>query len=155
MIGHLQRNKVKDVVPLADMIQSLDSLRLAEEIEKQCAKIDKIMPVLIEVNISREANKTGVYMEECPAFVKQCMQYKHLDVQGLMCVGPLDADRDRIEECFERMNILFHKLQSEYGSEQIRYLSMGMSDDYPIALKHGSNMIRLGTVIFGKRNYSI
>ena len=65
------------------------------------------------------------------------------------------ADRDRIEECFERMNILFHKLQSEYGSEQIRYLSMGMSDDYPIALKHGSNMIRLGTVIFGKRNYSI
>ena len=113
------------------------------------------MPVLIEVNISIEANKTGVYMEECPAFVKQCMQYKHLDVQGLMCVGPLDADRDRIEECFERMNILFHKLQSEYGSEQIRYLSMGMSDDYPIALKHGSNMIRLGTVIFGKRNYSI
>lgn len=155
MIGHLQRNKVKDVVPLADMIQSLDSLRLAEEIEKQCAKIDKIMPVLIEVNISREANKTGVYMEECPAFVKQCMQYKHLDVQGLMCVGPLDADNDRIEDCFERMNILFHRLQSEYGSEQIRYLSMGMSDDYPIALKHGSNMIRLGTVIFGKRNYNV
>ena len=93
--------------------------------------------------------------EKMWTFVKQCMQYKHLDVQGLMCVGPLDADRDRIEECFERMNILFHKLQSEYGSEQIRYLSMGMSDDYPIALKHGSNMIRLGTVIFGKRNYSI
>ena len=130
-------------------------LRLAEEIEKQCAKIDKIMPVLIEVNISREANKTGVYMEECSAFVQQCMQFKHLDVQGLMCVGPLDADDERIEECFERMNVLYHKLQGEYGAEKIRYLSMGMSSDYQLALKHGSNMIRLGTVIFGKRNYNI
>lgn len=153
MIGHLQRNKVKDVVPLVDMIQSLDSFRLAQEIEKQCAKINKRMPVLIEVNISREANKTGIYMEECPAFVKQCMQFEHLDVQGLMCVGPLSDDTQRIEECFAKMQTLFHKLQNEFGNEQIRYLSMGMSDDYPLALKHGSNMIRLGTVIFGKRNY--
>lgn len=94
-------------------------------------------------------------MEECSAFVQQCMQFKHLDVQGLMCVGPLDADDERIEECFERMNVLYHKLQGEYGAEKIRYLSMGMSSDYQLALKHGSNMIRLGTVIFGKRNYNI
>lgn len=154
MIGHLQRNKVKDVVSLVDMIQSVDSLRLAEEIEKQCAKIDKIMPVLIEVNISREANKTGIYMEECPAFVKQCLQLPHLDVQGLMCVGPLNDDERVIAECFEKMNVLFKKLQSEYGTDHMRYLSMGMSDDYPIALRHGANMIRLGTIIFGKRNYA-
>lgn len=154
MIGHLQRNKVKDVVPLVDMIQSLDSFRLAEEIEKQCKKIDKVMPVLIEVNISREVNKTGVLLEKCPSFVKQCMQFPHLDVQGLMCVGPLDGSDADIEECFEKMEVLFHKLQKEYGSKQFRYLSMGMSQDYPYALKHGSNMIRLGTIIFGKRNYN-
>lgn len=154
MIGHLQRNKVKDVVPLVDMIQSLDSLRLAEEIEKQCAKINKVMPVLVEVNISRETNKTGIYMEECPSFVKQCMNYSHLDVQGLMCVGPLTGDPSTINECFNKMNILFHKLQNEYGSDQIRYLSMGMSDDYQIAIENGSNMIRLGSIIFGKRNYT-
>lgn len=153
MIGHLQRNKVKDVVPLVDMIQSLDSLRLAEEIEKQAAKIDKVMPVLVEVNISREINKTGVLFEECVSFVKQCQNYPHIDVQGLMCVGPLCDDEEAIEECFERMNVLFHKLQAEYGSDKIRHLSMGMSDDYQLAIKHGSTMIRLGTVIFGKRNY--
>lgn len=154
MIGHLQRNKVKDVVPLVDMIQSLDSLRLAEEIEKQCAKLDKIMPVLVEVNISREINKTGVMMEECPTFVRQCMQFPHLDVQGLMCVGPLDGDHDAVEACFEKMNVLFHKLQNEYGKDIIHTLSMGMSSDYSTAIEHGSNMIRLGTIIFGKRNYT-
>lgn len=154
LIGHLQRNKVKDIVPLADMIESLDSYRLAEEIEKQCAKIDKIMPVLVEINISREANKTGILLEEAPVFVKQCMAFPHLDVQGLMCVGPLTEDEEKVEGCFERMHALFVKLQSTYGKEQFRYLSMGMSDDYPLALKHGSNMVRLGSVIFGKRDYT-
>lgn len=153
MIGHLQRNKVKDVVPLVDMIQSLDSLRLAEEIDKQCKKIDKVMPVLVEINISREQNKTGIMFEECLSFIKQCEQYTNIDIQGLMCVGPLDGSDEAVEECFERMNVLFHKLQLEYGNDKIRYLSMGMSSDYPLAIKHGSNMIRLGTIIFGKRDY--
>lgn len=153
MIGHLQRNKVKDVVILASMIQSLDSIRLAEEIEKQCAKMDKIMPVLVEINISREVNKTGILLEECPSFIKQCQHYPHLDVQGLMCVGPLEHPEDN-ETCFERMNILFRKLQSEYGANQIRILSMGMSSDYEQAIKHGSTMVRLGTVLFGHRNSS-
>lgn len=153
LIGHLQRNKVKDVVPLVSMIQSLDSFRLAEEIDKQCAKIDKVMPVLVEINISREANKTGILLEEAPAFVKQCKMFSHLDVQGLMCVGPLTEEDEKIEACFERMHALFIKLQGEYGKEKFKYLSMGMSDDYPLALKHGSNMIRLGSILFGKRDY--
>lgn len=153
MIGHLQRNKVKDVVKLVDMIQSLDSIRLAEEIEKQCAKIDKIMPVLVEVNISREVNKTGILMEECLSFIKQCQNYPHIDVQGIMCVGPLEHP-ETTEECFEKMRVLFHKLQDAYGSEKIHILSMGMSQDYTSAIKYGSTMIRLGTVIFGKRNYN-
>lgn len=154
MIGHLQRNKVKDVVPLVNMIQSLDSIRLAEEIEKQCAKLNKVMPVLVEVNISRESNKTGVLLEECPAFVKHCLQFPHLDVQGLMCVGPLDDHIEHTEECFKKMEILFKKLQSEYGSKKIHHLSMGMSSDYHLAIQYGSNMIRLGTIIFGQRSYS-
>lgn len=153
MIGHLQRNKVKDVVPMASMIQSLDSLRLAQEIEKQCAKLDKIMPVLVEVNISREVNKTGILIEECPSFIKQCIQYPHIDIQGLMCVGPLEHPEES-EACFEKMNIVYRKLQSEYGEDHIRILSMGMSSDYQLAIKHGSNMIRLGTILFGKRKYA-
>lgn len=152
MIGHLQRNKVKEVVTMVAMIQSLDSLRLAQEIHKQCERIHKTMPVLVEVNISREANKTGIMFEECLSFVKQCEQYSHIDVQGLMCVGPSQNDDDIIDECFEKMHVLYHKLQTEYGADKIKYLSMGMSGDYEIAIKHGSNMIRLGTILFGKRD---
>ena len=151
LIGHLQRNKVKDVVPLVSMIESLDSLRLAQEIEKECSKINKIMPVLVEVNISREENKTGIYFEECLSFVKNCMKFEHLDIQGLMCVGPLTDDEEHIHECFEKMRVLFQRLQTEYGKDKIKYLSMGMSQDYPIALEHESNLVRIGSLIFGKR----
>ena len=151
LIGHLQRNKVKDVVPLVSMIESLDSLRLAQEIEKECSKNNKIMPVLVEVNISREENKTGIYFEECLSFVKNCMKFEHLDIQGLMCVGPLTDDEEHIHECFEKMRVLFQRLQTEYGKDKIKYLSMGMSQDYPIALEHGSNLVRIGSLIFGKR----
>ena len=151
LIGHLQRNKVKDVVPLVSMIESLDSLRLAQEIEKECSKINKIMPVLVEVNISREENKTGIYFEECLSFVKNCMKFEHLDIQGLMCVGPFTDDEEHIHECFEKMRVLFQRLQTEYGKDKIKYLSMGMSQDYPIALEHGSNLVRIGSLIFGKR----
>lgn len=154
MIGHLQRNKVKDVVPLAAMIQSLDSIRLADEIEKQCAKINKVMPVLIEVNISKETNKSGIMVEELDTFIQHCLKYEHLDVQGFMCVGPLEGDDSDTERCFKEMKQLFDHYQSIYGEKHFHYLSMGMSDDYEIAIKHGSNMIRLGTIIFGARDYS-
>ena len=154
MIGHLQRNKVKDVVPLASMIQSLDSIRLADEIEKQCAKINKVMPVLIEVNISQEINKTGITVDELDSFIPYCLNLKHLDVQGFMCVGPLEGDDSDTERCFKEMKQLFDHYQSIYGEKNFQYLSMGMSDDYEIAIKHGSNMIRLGTIIFGARDYS-
>ena len=154
LIGHLQRNKVKDVVPLVSMIESLDSLRLAQEIEKQCAKIDKVMPVLVEVNISQEENKTGIAYEECINFIKECQQFPHLDIQGLMCVGPLTDNQADIEACFESMHTLFQEAQEAFGPS-IHILSMGMSDDYELAIKHGSTMVRLGTILFGKRNYTI
>ena len=153
MIGHLQRNKVKNVVPLASMIESLDSMRLAKEINKECAKIDKVMPVLVEINISREENKTGILIEECEGFIKECEDLKNIDVQGLMCVGPL-LEKEKTADCFKEVKSLFDKLQGVYGKEKIKYLSMGMSGDYKIALENGSNMVRLGSVIFGKRDYS-
>lgn len=153
MIGHLQRNKVKDVVPLASMIQSLDSERLADEIEKQCAKINKVMPVLIEVNISQETNKSGIKVEELSTFIEKVLTYPHIQLQGLMCVGPLEGDDSDTERCFKEMKVLFDQAKETYGEQYFKYLSMGMSDDYQIAIKHGSNMIRLGTIIFGKRDY--
>lgn len=149
MIGHLQRNKVKDVIALVDMIQSLDSLRLAQEIHNQCRKINKVMPVLVEINISREPNKMGIMFEECLSFIQQCNTLSHIDIQGIMCVGP--RCKEKIEQCFKEMEVLFHMLQSSYGKDKIKFLSMGMSDDYNIAIKYGSTMIRLGTSIFGKR----
>lgn len=154
MIGHLQRNKVKDVVPLVDMIQSVDRLSLVEEIEKQCAKIDKRMPVLVEVNISKEPEKSGIALEDTLDFVNACKAYPHLDVQGLMCVGPKGQDERNIRACFEKMHQMFQVLQAKYGDEQIRYLSMGMSNDYRIALNCGSNMVRIGSMIMGERDYS-
>lgn len=154
MIGHLQRNKVKDVVGLVSMIQSVDSLPLAKEIEKQCAKREICMPILIEVNISQEVNKYGIALAEVDSFVEQCLLLPHIDVQGLMCVGPLVDDNEKIAACFQQMQQCFLSLQQKYGSDRIRYLSMGMSDDYKLALQYGSNMIRLGSIIMGKRNYA-
>lgn len=155
MIGHLQRNKVKQVLPLVDMIESLDNLPLAKEIEKQAAKIGKVIPVLVEVNISMEHNKTGVLADECLDFVRVCReQFPHIDIQGLMCVGPNTTDQRAIADCFEQVHQLYLKLQEQYGSEQIRWLSMGMSADWKLAVAHGSNMVRIGSSIFGPRNYT-
>lgn len=153
MIGHLQRNKVKDVVPLVSMIQSLDRISLAEEIEKQCAKIEKVMPVLIEVNIAEEDTKSGMAYADVPSFIEVCRQYPHIEVQGLMCIGPHCKDEVRIADCFTQMKTLFTSLQKRYGKDQFRYLSMGMSDDYELAIQCGSTMIRLGSIIMGERNY--
>ena len=155
MIGHLQRNKVKQVLPLVDMIESLDNLPLDKKNEKQAAKIGKVIPVLVEVNISMEPNKTGVLADECLDFVRVCReQFPHIDIQGLMCVGPNTTDQTAIADCFEQVHQLYLKLQEQYGSEQIRWLSMGMSADWKLAVAHGSNMVRIGSSIFGPRNYT-
>lgn len=155
MIGHLQRNKVKQVLPLVDMIQSLDSLSLAKEIEKQAAKIEKNIAVLVEVNISQEENKTGLPKEDVLDFIAQCKEsFPHIDIQGLMCVGPNTSDTVYIAECFEQVHQLFLEAKKQYG-DSIRWLSMGMSADWKIAVKHGSNMVRIGSDIFGPRNYQI
>ena len=102
-----------------------------------------------------EPNKTGVLADECLDFVRICReQFPHIDIQGLMCVGPNTTDQTAIADCFEQVHQLYLKLQEQYGSEQIRWLSMGMSADWKLAVAHGSNMVRIGSSIFGPRNYT-
>ena len=148
-IGHLQRNKVKSIVPYVSCIQSLDSLELAKEIDKQCAKLNKTMDVLCEFHMADEdGNKSGHDPADADAFVRSCMQFAHLNVCGIMAMGPHTNDTERIREGFLKTHALYVHLQSLYGASQIHTLSMGMSSDYEIALACGSNMVRVGTYLF-------
>lgn len=144
MIGSLQTNKVKLAVELFDMIQSVDSLKLAKEIDKRCKAINKVMPVLVEVNIGDEPNKHGIKLEDAKSFVKEISQLKNIDVQGLMCVAPL-VNPEEARPYFKKMKQAFDSING------LKWLSMGMSNDYKIAIEEGSNMVRIGTAIFGER----
>ncbi|MBM3199939.1 YggS family pyridoxal phosphate-dependent enzyme [Candidatus Woesearchaeota archaeon] len=144
MIGSLQTNKVKLAVELFDMIQSVDSLKLAKEIDKRCAAIHKVMPVLIEVNIGNEKNKHGINPEDVKNFLLELSSLKHISVQGLMCVAPM-LEPEQVRPYFKKMKQLFDSIGN------LKWLSMGMSNDYKIAIEEGSNMVRIGTLLFGKR----
>jgi len=144
MIGSLQTNKVKLAVKLFDMIQSVDSLKLAKEIDKRCKAINKVMPILVEINIGDEASKHGIKPEDVEGFVKEISKLKNIKVYGLMCVAPL-VNPEEARPYFKQMKRLFDSIGN------MKWLSMGMSNDYKIAIEEGSNMIRIGTAIFGER----
>ena len=146
-IGGLQTNKVKYIVDKVSMIQSVDRQPLAQEIEKRCAKINKVMNVLIEVNIGQEQSKSGCNESEIEQLAKEISQMSHLKLQGLMSVLPIGAKR----HMYERMKELYDSLKKTYP--QMEYLSMGMSDDYMLAIDCGENLVRIGTALFGKRKY--
>ena len=149
MIGHLQKNKVKDVVGLVDCIQSLDSQALAKLIEKEAAKKDITVNVLLEAHLAEEdTNKTGMSPDDVMDLLAKADDFPHLRIRGLMAMGPLTDDTERIREVFTRAHDLFTRMQEARGSDQIDTLSLGMSDDYPIAIECGSNMIRVGTYLF-------
>ena len=148
-IGHLQKNKVRDTVRCVSCIQSVDSRALAECIEKECAKQNKTMRIFAEFHLADEdENKTGLSPEEAFDFFDACQNCPHLDLCGIMVMGPHTEDTERIREVFSEAHALFTRLQNRYGSEKITTLSMGMSDDYEIALSCGSTMVRLGTCLF-------
>ncbi|MBO4472711.1 MAG: YggS family pyridoxal phosphate-dependent enzyme [Clostridia bacterium] len=151
-IGRLQTNKVKYIVDKVSMIQSVDSLRLAEEIERRSAKIDKVMDVLIEVNVGGEASKGGVPVAECLSLAERIAEMPHLRLCGLMSVLPI-AEEDALDPLYARLCDLFDRLKDRFKDGSIRYLSAGMSGDYPVALRHGSNMVRIGSAVFGARHY--
>lgn len=146
MVGHLQTNKVKLAVELFDMIQSVDSVKLAEEISKRCEAIDKVMPILVEVNIGEEGSKHGVKLEGIKDFMNEISQFKNIDIQGLMCIAPF-IEPEKTRPYFRRMKEVFDSIGN------LRWLSMGMTNDYRIAIEEGSNMVRIGTAIFGERKH--
>lgn len=153
-IGRLQKNKVKKVVKLFDMIETVDSLDIAHEIDKRCAQISKIMPVLIEVNSGRERQKTGIYPEDVMEMAKQISLYSSLKLMGLMTMGPMWGDPEESRPYFRETKRLFDKVKDLGLSDvQMRYLSMGMTNSYRIAIEEGANVVRIGTKIFGERTY--
>jgi len=152
LVGHLQTNKVKKAVRLFNMIESVDSLKLAETISKECVKGDIEMQVLLEVNSSGEASKYGFEPDEIEAAAEKINKLGNLKLEGLMTVGPLTEDVSAIEKAFAMTERLFESMQAKFG-DTIRVLSMGMSDDFERAIKFGSTELRIGTAIFGARNY--
>lgn len=148
MIGHLQTNKVKYIVDKVACIQSVDSVRLMDEIERQCAKRSTVMTIFFEINAGREPDKTGVFPENLPELLAHLPACPHLKFDGIMAMVP-NAPAENNREYYLQMKSLYDKLKGEYG---IATLSMGMSNDYAEAAKCGANMVRVGTALFGPRN---
>lgn len=152
MIGHLQRNKVKTAVQLFDSIQTVDSLRLAETIDRECHKIGRIMPILIEVNADRETQKAGVSPEDVEDLIRAVSQLESIRVKGLMTMGAFTSNPEDLRPTFREIKILFDRLASaNIPCVTMAVLSMGMSASYKVAIEEGSTMIRLGTTVFGQR----
>jgi len=151
-IGHLQRNKVKTAVGLFDSIQTVDSLRLAEAIDKECRRIGRVMPILIEINAAREPQKSGVLPEDAETLIRELAQLTSVQVQGLMTMGPFVSDPEKLRPVFSATKSLFDRITaSQIPNVSMEALSMGMSASYAIAIEEGATMIRLGTTIFGPR----
>ena len=153
-IGHLQRNKVKRAVRLFDMIETVDSVAIAREIDKRCTQIDKLMPVLIEVNSGREQQKSGVFPENVEQLARDISALPGIRVMGLMTMGPDLGEPEDLRPCFVETRKTFQKIGSlDLANVEMRYLSMGMTSSYKIAIKEGANIVRLGSRIFGERDY--
>jgi pyridoxal phosphate enzyme (YggS family) len=154
MIGHLQRNKVKKAVRIFDVIETVDSMRLAKEIDKWCRKIGKMMPVLIEINSGEETQKAGVMPDDAPALIKEMSALENIRVVGLMTMGPFTGDPEDARPYFVKTKEIFEELkQMELPRVEMKHLSMGMSNSYRVALEEGANVVRIGTSIFGQREY--
>jgi len=147
-IGHLQRNKVAKVLPYVTLIHSVESKELLQVIEKEAQKLNKIVPVLIQFNLAEESTKTGLMEEQAFQFMKEALSFEHLNIKGIMTMGPHVEDEKEIEKIFMQAHQLLQELQKTFGFEHFTELSMGMSSDWKIALQHGSTMLRIGTILF-------
>lgn len=154
MIGHLQRNKVKYIVDEVSLIHSLDSISLLEEINRRASVASRVLDCLIQVNVSGEISKYGISPSEVYQLMQQMEMYEHVNVVGLMTMAPYYDDPEKTRDCFMRLNELFQNCSMKnYPGTEMRHLSMGMSNDYEIAIQEGSNMVRIGSALFGERNY--
>jgi pyridoxal phosphate enzyme (YggS family) len=149
LIGHLQRNKVKQAIELFDMIHSLDSLRLAEEIEKRAAAAQEIVPVLIEVNVAGEATKLGAALDGAIELAALVARMPNVDLGGLMTMAPAVDDAERARPVFRALRELRDRIRDEQGLE-LANLSMGMTQDYEVAVEEGATMVRIGSAIFAR-----
>ena len=154
MIGHLQTNKVKMIAPFVSMISSVDSERLIEEIEKQAAKYNRTIDILLEVHVAEEETKSGWSEEELYNYVATgaLERMEHIRVRGVMTIASNTDDQSVVRRDFQHIRNIFEELKPRFG-EAFDTLSIGMSDDYPLALEYGSTMVRIGTAIFGMREY--
>ncbi len=153
-IGYLQKNKVKKAVRIFDMIETVDSIEIAEEIDKRCRQIGKVMPVLVEINSGREKQKSGVLPEDAEQLVKEISSLQNIKVMGLMTMGPRFGNPEDSRPYFVETRKIYEKLKKlDLPNIEMRYLSMGMTNSYQIAIEEGANTVRIGAKIFGERNY--
>ncbi len=153
-IGHLQKNKVKKAVRIFDMIETVDSLEIAREIDKRCAQISKIMPVLVEINSGREKQKSGVLPENTEQLIREISALQNIRVMGLMTMGPRFGNPEDSRPYFVETKKTFDRVKKlNLPNTEMRYLSMGMTNSYKIAIEEGANIVRIGSRIFGERDY--
>ncbi len=151
-IGHLQGNKAKKAARLFDMIETVDSLKIAREIDKWCAQIGKVMPVLVEVNSGREKQKSGVLPEKAEELIREISAFKNIKVMGLMTMGPRLGNPEDARPYFVETRKMFERVKKlNLSNVQMKYLSMGMSNSYKVALEEGANIVRIGSKLFGER----
>lgn len=150
LIGHLQRNKAKHAIELFDVVETVDSLRLAYELGKRCVQADRQLPVLIEVNSGREEDKDGALPEDVDALAEAIVDMEHLHLSGLMTMGPLTGDPQLSRPYFQTTFHIYERLSKKYAG--MKWLSMGMSHSYRIAIEEGANLVRIGTALFGPRS---
>ena len=155
LIGHLQRNKVKYIIDKVSCIHSVDSIRLAETIEKEAAKHDRIINILIEVNVAEEDSKFGLKTEEVEELVREIAKFSHIRIQGLMTIAPFVADPEENRPVFQCLRKLSVDIRNKnIDNVSMNVLSMGMTNDYQVAVEEGATMVRVGTAIFGERDYT-
>ena len=156
MIGHLQTNKVKYIVGKTELIHSVDSLHLAKEIEKQAAKQNVTVSILVEVNIAEEESKFGIHKEETLSLIRQIAALPHIQILGLMTIAPFVENPEENRVHFRRLKELLLDINSKnIDNVHMNVLSMGMTNDFKVAIEEGATMVRVGTAIFGRRNYNI
>lgn len=154
LIGHLQSNKVKYIIDKVKLIHSVDSLKLIDEIDKRAKKSNKIVNILIQVNVAREETKFGIDINEVDDYIEYASKFDNIKVQGLMTIAPYYEDPEKTRPIFRILKEKFDELANiKYNNVEMKYLSMGMTNDYKVAIEEGSNMIRIGTKIFGERIY--
>ena len=154
LIGHLQTNKAKQAVKMFDLIHSIDTLHLAEAVNRAAAAIGKVQRVLVQVNLAQEDSKSGIYEDEMMELLHRVDEMKNLQLMGLMCIAPNYEDVEECRPLFAKMKKIFDRVKEiSWQTANIKYLSMGMTHDYVIAVEEGANVVRVGTGIFGPRQY--